>query len=94
MIKGKINVCYCVVVMLSCNDRKVLIEGWIGSFEEKFVIDSMSLMVGWIFKDLSYGYDFDEGEECKNLCRCCGSCKKSRWKRRMCCVFGKMLMRF
>lgn len=93
LTKGKTNACYRVVAMSSCNDRKVLIEGRIGSSGEKFATDSISSMVGRTFKDPSHGHDFDEGEERKNPCRRCGSCKKSRRKRRMRRVPGKMLMR-
>lgn len=57
LTKGKTNACYRVVAMSICNDRKVLIEGRIGSSGEKFATDSISSMVGRTFKDPSHGHD-------------------------------------
>lgn len=43
--EGKTNAFY-RVAMSNCNDRKVMVEGRIGSSKEKFATDSISSMVG------------------------------------------------
>lgn len=93
LTKGKTNACYRVVAMSNCNNRKVLIEGRIGSSEEKFATDSISSIVGLTFvncKDPSHCHDFDEGKERTNPCRGCDNGR--RRKRRMRRVPKKMLV--
>lgn len=91
LTKGKTNACYRVVAMSNCADRKLMVEGQIGSSEEKFATDIISSMVGRTFKDPSRGHDFDEGKEHKNPCRGCDNGRTRT--RRMRRVPGKMLMR-
>lgn len=71
-----------------------MVEGQIGSSEEKFVTDSISSMVRRNFvtcKDPSHGHDFDGRKERKNPCRGCDNGR--RRKRRMRRVPKKMLVR-
>lgn len=79
LTKGTINACYRVVGKSNCADRKLMVEGQVGSTEEKFATDSINLMVGRTFvdcKDPSPGHDFEERKERKNPCRRCDSCKE------------------